>query len=156
MLLLLFHPLTEYFGAHMSSRSKMFYELMLIFLSFWNRIVQIAARRAMHGMFFFGSFYRVKVTGQQATAKEAPILVVAPHSSLFDSISLVLFGPPSVVAKAETESLPFLGSEFLMQSFNLTLIWLIFISWFSVHRIGQFHAASFCSERGSEFTTKNH
>lgn len=77
-----------------------------------NRIVQIAARRTVHGMFFFGSFYRVKVTGRQASAKEAPILVLAPHSSFFDSISVVLFGPPSVLAKSETATLPFLGSKF--------------------------------------------
>lgn len=65
----------------------------------------------MYGMYFFGSFYRVKVTGRPATSKEAPILVLAPHSSFFDSIIVVLFGPPSVLAKAETASLPFLGSK---------------------------------------------
>lgn len=66
----------------------------------------------MYGMYFFGSFHRVKITGRQATSKEAPILVLAPHSSFFDSISVVLFGPPSVLAKGETESLPLLGSKF--------------------------------------------
>lgn len=67
----------------------------------------------MYGMYFFGSFHRVKITGRQASSKEAPILVLAPHSSFFDSISVVLFGPPSVLAKAETASLPFLGSKYL-------------------------------------------
>lgn len=74
------------------------------------RILQVLAARAMYGMFFFGSFHHVKITGRQATSKEAPILVLAPHSSFFDSISVVLFGPPSVLAKAETASLPLLGS----------------------------------------------
>lgn len=78
---------------------------------FCNRIIQIVAREAMHGVFFFGSFYRVKITGRQATSKEAPILVLAPHSSFFDSIIVVVFGPPSVLAKAETATLPLLGSE---------------------------------------------
>lgn len=54
----------------------------------------------------------MKITGRQATSKEAPILVLAPHSSFFDSISVVLFGPPSVLAKGETESLPLLGSKY--------------------------------------------
>lgn len=65
----------------------------------------------MYGMYFFGSFHHVKITGRQATSKEAPILVLAPHSSFFDSISVILFGPPSVLAKGETESLPLLGSK---------------------------------------------
>ncbi|XP_055300763.1 lysophosphatidylcholine acyltransferase [Sitodiplosis mosellana] len=78
-------------------------------ISGWRRIIQVLAARAMHGMYFFGSFHHVKITGRQATSKEAPILVLAPHSSFFDSISVVLFGPPSVLAKAETASLPFLG-----------------------------------------------
>lgn len=70
------------------------------------------AARCMYGMYFFGSFHRVKITGRQATSKEAPILALAPHSSFFDSIAVVLFGPPSVLAKVETASLPFLGSKF--------------------------------------------
>lgn len=89
--------------------------LFIFFLFLRNRIVQIAARHTMYGLYFFGSFYRVKVTGRQASAKEAPILVLAPHSSFFDSISVVLnFGPPSVLAKAETASLPILGSKFFV------------------------------------------
>lgn len=80
---------------------------------FLSRIIQILAARAIYGMYFFGSFYNVKITGKQATSKEAPILALAPHSTFFDSIAVVLFGPPSVLAKAETASLPFLGSELL-------------------------------------------
>lgn len=76
------------------------------------RSVQIMAALAMRGMFFAGSFHRVKISGRQASPKEAPILTLAPHSSYFDSISVVLFGPPSVLAKAETGLLPFFGSKF--------------------------------------------
>lgn len=65
----------------------------------------------MRGMFVFGTFHWVKIIGKRASAKEAPIIVVAPHSSFFDSLVAVLFGPPSVVAKAETACLPFFGSE---------------------------------------------
>lgn len=118
-----FYPLIENFWSIHSSnirRSlKSKHTITWIWCSiFGNRIVQIAARHTMYGMFFFGSFYRVKVTGRQATAKEAPILVLAPHSSFFDSISVVLFGPPSVLAKSETASLPFLGSKLLCDNNN--------------------------------------
>lgn len=91
--------------------------IVIVFIV-WNRIIQIVTRRTMYGMYYFGSFHRVKVTGRQATAKEAPILVLAPHSSFLDSISVVLFGPPSVLAKAETATLPFLGSKLLFNVVN--------------------------------------
>ena len=51
----------------------------------------------------------VRIDGEQAKSSEAPILVVAPHSSFFDSLPVVLMGAPSVVAKAETTSIPFWG-----------------------------------------------
>lgn len=161
LMLLFFYPLTENFwNMHTSLKSKMPYFKFY----FWNRIVQIAARRTVHGMFFFGSFHRVTVTGRQATAKEAPILVLAPHSSFFDSISVILFGPPSVLAKAETASLPFLGSKFVILNKWLAISMLITenlllfyfnISIRSVYRIDKFHAANLCETRRSKFTTKN-
>ena len=52
----------------------------------------------------------VRIKGEQASSKDAPILVVAPHSSFFDSLPVVLMGAPSVVAKAETTSIPFWGA----------------------------------------------
>lgn len=64
----------------------------------------------MRAMFFIGSFHSIKTIGRQASTKEAPILVVAPHSSFFDSIVVIIFGPPAAVAKAETATLPFFGS----------------------------------------------
>lgn len=67
---------------------------------------------AMRGMYFVASFHRIKILGRQVSSKEAPILALAPHSSFFDSIAVILFGPPSILAKAETAVLPFFGSEF--------------------------------------------
>jgi len=52
----------------------------------------------------------VRIEGEQASSKDAPILVVAPHSTFFDSLPVVLMGAPSVVAKAETTSIPFWGA----------------------------------------------
>lgn len=64
----------------------------------------------MRLLFLFGGFHWVTVRGKQASAKNAPILAVAPHSTYFDALPVVLMGGPSVVAKGETGQLPFLGS----------------------------------------------
>lgn len=66
----------------------------------------------MRGVFLSGTVHWVKIIGKKASAKEAPIVVVAPHSSFYDSLVAVITSPPSVVAKAETASLPFFGSEY--------------------------------------------
>ena len=51
----------------------------------------------------------VRVKGQQASSKDAPILVVAPHSTFFDALAVAVMWAPSVVAKAETSTIPFWG-----------------------------------------------
>ncbi|KOB77070.1 Lysophosphatidylcholine acyltransferase 2 [Operophtera brumata] len=61
---------------------------------------------------FAAGFHRVKILGKQntpANPRDAPVLVMAPHSSFFDAISIVWLGGPSVVAKADTARLPFIG-----------------------------------------------
>lgn len=50
-----------------------------------------------------------RVKGEQASSKDAPILVVAPHSTFFDALAVAVMGAPSVVAKAETSNIPFWG-----------------------------------------------
>lgn len=71
----------------------------------------------MRAVFYVGSF-TVKINGTRASSKEAPIMVVAPHSSLFDPIAIVFLGPPSVVAKAETASTPLFGSNYHLPAFS--------------------------------------
>ena len=61
-------------------------------------------------MFFVCGFHRVKIIGKQADSNQARILAVAPHSTFFDALAVVVMGAPSVVAKAETNSIPFWGS----------------------------------------------
>jgi len=74
---------------------------------------RLAARNAicyiLRFMFFCCGF-NVKIIGQQADAENAPILCVAPHSTFFDALAVAVMGAPSVVAKAETSSIPFWGS----------------------------------------------
>jgi lysophosphatidylcholine acyltransferase/lyso-PAF acetyltransferase len=68
----------------------------------------------MRLLFLFGGFHWVTVRGKQASAKDAPILAVAPHSTYFDALPVVLMGAPTVVAKGETGRLPFFGSTALL------------------------------------------
>ena len=55
-------------------------------------------------------FVRTVTFWPQAPPEEAPILCVAPHSTFFDALAVAVMGAPSVVAKAETKSVPFFGS----------------------------------------------
>lgn len=67
----------------------------------------------MRALFLAGGFHWVTVKGKQATAKEAPVLALAPHSSYFDALPVVYLGAPSIVAKGDTEQIPFFGSMHL-------------------------------------------
>ncbi|XP_030381302.1 lysophosphatidylcholine acyltransferase [Scaptodrosophila lebanonensis] len=78
-------------------------------LTGWRKHMQYLTARAMRMLYASGSFHYVNMKGSPATAKEAPILVVAPHSSYVDSILVVASGPPSIVAKRETADIPLLG-----------------------------------------------
>jgi hypothetical protein len=73
----------------------------------------------MRLLFLFGGFNWVTVRGKQASSKDAPVLVVAPHSTYFDALPVVLMGGPSVVAKGETGHLPFFGSRISLCHFRL-------------------------------------
>jgi lysophosphatidylcholine acyltransferase/lyso-PAF acetyltransferase len=66
---------------------------------FWSR-----------GLFFFGGFHWVTVKGERVTAKEAPILVMAPHSSYFDALPITYLGLTTVVAKTSAITVPIFGT----------------------------------------------
>ncbi|XP_053715828.1 lysophospholipid acyltransferase LPCAT4 [Synchiropus splendidus] len=55
-------------------------------------------------------FFWVKVKGQRANLKEAPVLVVAPHSGFLDMIVLFPTQLPTVVSRSENCSLPVIGA----------------------------------------------
>nr|XP_006825078.1 PREDICTED: lysophosphatidylcholine acyltransferase 2-like [Saccoglossus kowalevskii] len=60
------------------------------------------------GRLFAG--FRVAVKGQRASREEVTLLVVAPHSSYFDSAVVSGLGMPSAVSKLEMRSVPIIGS----------------------------------------------
>lgn len=75
-------------------------------MSGWRRVVKEMVRCGVRGVFTAGGFHFVRVKGHPARPKDAPIVVVAPHSSYFDSLPVVVMGAPSVVAKGEVTQVP--------------------------------------------------
>lgn len=69
-------------------------------------------------VFFFGGFHWIATRGRMCSVKEAPILVLAPHSSYLDSIIIVFLGMCSVVGKLETSKISLVGSEFIEVKFS--------------------------------------
>jgi len=67
------------------------------------------------GIFFFGGYHWVTVKGRRASAKEAPILAVAPHSSYVDALIVVHLGMTSMVAKKSAINIPFFGSKWFIK-----------------------------------------
>ncbi|XP_044038991.1 lysophospholipid acyltransferase LPCAT4 [Siniperca chuatsi] len=61
-------------------------------------------------VFFTLGFLWVKVKGRRADLKEAPVLVVAPHSSFLDMLVLCHTQLASVVSRSENTSLPVIGA----------------------------------------------
>ncbi|XP_056022789.1 lysophosphatidylcholine acyltransferase 2-like isoform X3 [Ostrea edulis] len=61
-------------------------------------------------VFFVGGFHWLTVKGEQHTAKEAPIIALAPHSSYFDALAIVYLNLSTVVAKKETSLAPVIGT----------------------------------------------
>jgi len=75
----------------------------------WRLYLRYVVCYILRFMFYCCGFFPT-IKGKQASPRDAPILVVAPHSTFFDSLAVCVMGGPSVVAKAETSSIPFWGS----------------------------------------------
>ncbi|XP_043100178.1 lysophospholipid acyltransferase LPCAT4 [Puntigrus tetrazona] len=70
-------------------------------------------------VFFSMGFLWIKVKGRQAGVKEAPVLVVAPHSGFLDMLVLCATGLPMVVSRSENCRLPVIGA---LLEFNQSVI----------------------------------
>lgn len=62
-------------------------------------------------MFFMCGFHWITIRGRRASSSEAPLLVVAPHSTFFDPIVTVVCDLPSVVSRVENLNIPVIGGE---------------------------------------------
>ena len=60
----------------------------------WRKILQNISGKLGRASMFFCGFINVTYHGEMCSNEEAPILVVAPHSSFFDAIAVfcLLFG----------------------------------------------------------------
>ncbi|XP_044197716.1 lysophospholipid acyltransferase LPCAT4 [Thunnus albacares] len=61
-------------------------------------------------VFFFLGFMWVKVKGRRANLKEAPVLVVAPHSGFLDMVVLFPTQLATVVSRSENTNIPVIGA----------------------------------------------
>ncbi|XP_059058059.1 lysophosphatidylcholine acyltransferase isoform X1 [Achroia grisella] len=78
----------------------------------WRSKLRFSILSLMRLVVVAAGFHRIKVLGKHhlpANSRDAPVVVMAPHSSFFDAIAIVCLGAPSVVAKADTARLPFIG-----------------------------------------------
>ncbi|XP_016383713.1 lysophospholipid acyltransferase LPCAT4 [Sinocyclocheilus rhinocerous] len=61
-------------------------------------------------VFFSVGFLWIRVKGRQARLKEAPVLVVAPHSGFLDMLVFCATGLPMAVSRSENCRLPVIGA----------------------------------------------
>ncbi|XP_030609635.1 lysophospholipid acyltransferase LPCAT4 [Archocentrus centrarchus] len=73
---------------------------------FFHPIIWLLSR----AVFFSLGFFWVKVKGRRADLKEAPVLVVAPHSGFLDMLVLCPTQLATVVSRSENTSLPVIGA----------------------------------------------
>ena len=80
-------------------------------LTSWRATIKEVARAFGRISLRFCGFHRVSVRGTRASSEEAPILVVAPHSTFFDAFAAFWGGGemPYVVSREENKNLPLIG-----------------------------------------------
>lgn len=76
----------------------------------WRRNVTKHFLSCLGRLLFFSMGFHVRVIGKPASSTEAPVFVVAPHSSFFDGIAVIASGMPSTVSRAENVSVPIFGT----------------------------------------------
>ncbi|XP_056298348.1 lysophospholipid acyltransferase LPCAT4 isoform X2 [Pseudoliparis swirei] len=77
----------------------------------WRRwLLHPVMKLLSRSVFFFLGFLWVEVKGRRADLKEAPVLVVAPHSTYLDMVVLVPTELPTVVSRSENTGLPIIGA----------------------------------------------
>ncbi|XP_021026250.1 lysophosphatidylcholine acyltransferase 2 isoform X1 [Mus caroli] len=78
-------------------------------ISDWRRKITRPALTFLARAMFFSMGFTVTVKGKVASPLEAPIFVVAPHSTFFDGIACVVAGLPSLVSRNENAQTPLVG-----------------------------------------------
>ncbi|XP_059760879.1 lysophosphatidylcholine acyltransferase 2 isoform X2 [Balaenoptera ricei] len=79
----------------------------------WKRKINQPVLKFLGRAMFFSMGFIVTVKGKIASPVEAPIFVVAPHSTFFDGIACVVAGLPSIVSRHENVQVPLIGRAFI-------------------------------------------
>lgn len=80
----------------------------------YSRVSQVMLKVVGRAFFFCVGIIQIKVKGKRAEATEAPILVVAPHSTFFDAVVNIVADIPSIVSRAENADVPLIGCKFYL------------------------------------------
>ena len=96
-------------------KQNIFYDYITVF-TFFSLIVsrhwvKPLLSRMIRLVFFFGGYMYVPQNGRRATRKEAPILLIVPHSSFFDTALVSVLDCPGVVVRDFTAKAPFFGGK---------------------------------------------
>ncbi|XP_031567229.1 lysophosphatidylcholine acyltransferase 2-like [Actinia tenebrosa] len=75
-----------------------------------RKILKVPLRLCARACLFFFGFHWVKVKGKLCSSEEAPVLVVAPHSSFIDALALSVIGMPGGVSRRENDQIPIIGA----------------------------------------------
>lgn len=75
----------------------------------WRRKITHPVLKFLGRALFFSMGFSVTVKGKIASPVDAPIFVVAPHSTFFDGIACVAAGLPSMVSRNENVQVPLIG-----------------------------------------------
>ena len=79
--------------------------------------------KILNRLFLFGfGFQWIKRKGQQLPPSEVPVMIISPHSSVFDMFLGALNHLPFLVARAENRHLPVLGRKFMGLCIYITFI----------------------------------
>lgn len=79
----------------------------------WRRKLKNCLPAMIRSLLFVLGFHKIRIKGKLASPSEAPLTVIAPHSSFLDILLLCEYGSaPSGVSKIENLQSPILGSLF--------------------------------------------
>lgn len=83
----------------------LFFILTFLFYSYFRRWICFVGRSA-----YLAGGMNIVIKGVKASRKEAPLLVIAPHSTFLDSCISYVTGFPSIIARIEDALNPWVGS----------------------------------------------
>ncbi|TRY71521.1 hypothetical protein TCAL_00227 [Tigriopus californicus] len=75
----------------------------------WRKVLRDVSGFLGRVTFHLCSFHEVKTKGRRVSPAEAPVLVVAPHTTFFDGFTVFWSGMPYIVSRTENRNIPLLG-----------------------------------------------